>query len=108
MDDMLRAIERISYFRSSFYEKSNSVQKKGIDRKLNTLAVDAILNMLYKGMNAPAIRETCHEKLAPLSLYPIPDAKYSVKYRIFRLLANSATGMRILRTIVPVKKPDKK
>lgn len=104
-EDMLKVIERITFFRSSFYEKSNSVQKRGIDRKLNTLAVDAILNMLYIGMNAKEIRATCTERLAPLSLYPIPEASYSLKYRIFRKLANNRTGLKVLRLIVPNRKP---
>ena len=108
LQDMLNVIEKISFFRSSLYEKSNNVQKKAIDRKLNTLAVDMILNMLYKGMSVAAIQETCKERLAPLSLYPIPVANYSFKYRIFRLLANSRTGMSILRTLTHNKKPDKK
>ncbi|MBR5456517.1 MAG: glycosyltransferase family 2 protein [Bacteroidaceae bacterium] len=105
MEDMLKVIERITFFRSSFYEKSNSIQKRGIDRKLNTLAVDAILNMLYIGMNAKKIHATCTKRLAPLSLYPIPEASYSLKYRIFRMLANNSTGLKVLRLIVPNRKP---
>lgn len=105
IEDMLKAIERITFLRSSFYERSNTIQKKGIDRKLNTLAVDAILNMLYIGMSAKEIHRKCNERLAPLSLYPIPKASYSHKYRIFRLLANSHIGLTMLRTITPKRKP---
>lgn len=108
IDDLIKAIERITFFRNCFYEQGNKLQKRGIDRKLNMLAVDAILNMLYNGMSASEIRKRCIKDLAPLSLYPIPAANYSFKYRIFRVLANCSAGMNILRAVTPSKKPKRK
>ena len=71
------------------------------------LAVDAILNMLYNGMRAKEIIAKCNERLKPLGIYPLPKASYSIKYRIFRTLANSKCGMRILRLLIPSRKPAK-
>ena len=108
IEHLMETIAEISEFRNIHYEKSNDLQKRGIDRKLRMLTIDAILNMLYNGMKANDIHERCKKRLTPLSLYPIPAANYSLKYRIFRILANSKAGIKILRIITPSKKPKKK
>ena len=105
--DMMRVIERIAHFRECIYNQCNSLQKQAIDRKLNMLAVDAILNMLHSGATAAEIRKRCIAELAPLSLYPIPAANYSLKYRIFRILGNSNAGIRLLRLSTTGKTPKK-
>lgn len=107
IDDMLRIIERLSHFRNAYKSNSNDIQFKGFEHKYTMLGVDFILNMLYNGMDAKSIIKKCRERLAPIELYPLPKAKYSIKYRLFRLLANSDKGMKILRAIVSSKKPKK-
>ena len=108
MADIFKVIERITNFRGCFQNQCNSIQKQAIDRKLNMLAVDAILNMLHSGASTGEIRKRCLSELAPLSLYPIPAAGYSLKYRIFRILANSNSGIRLLHLFTPGKNPKKK
>ena len=107
INDMLHIIERLAKFRST-QQHCNDLQDKAFRHKFTMLAVDAILNMLYNGMSASAIRKKCFEQLAPLGLYPLPHASYSTKYRIFRLLANNRCGMGVLHTIVPSHKPAKR
>lgn len=107
IDDMLRVIERIGHFRNAYSRISNPTQTRGLDHKYTMLGVDAILNMLYNGMDAKSIIDKCNEHLAPIGLYPLPKANYSIKYRLFRILANSNYGMRILRAIISSKKPAK-
>lgn len=106
-DDMLQAIARIAAFRDSYYEKSNNIQKKAIERKLNTLATDAVMNMLFNGYNTDETYKKCIESLKPLSLYPIPKASYSFKYKVFRIFANSKTGIAFLKVLLHSKKPKK-
>ena len=106
INDMLRIIERLAQFRSTQQECS-TIQHKGFEHKFTMLTVDAILNMLYNGMKAREIMTTCRERLAPLGTYPLPQASYSLKYRIFRRLANSKCGMRLLRLLIPSHKPVK-
>lgn len=106
INDMLRIIERLAQFRSTQQECS-TIQHKGFEHKFTMLTVDAILNMLYNGMKAREIMATCRERLAPLGTYPLPQASYSLKYRIFRRLANSKCGMRLLRLLIPSRKPVK-
>ena len=107
IEDTLQIIERLSDFRNAQKECSN-IQAKGFEHKFTMLCVDAIRNMLYIGMSARAIHGKCRERLAPLGVYPLPAASYSMKYRIFRLLANSKCGMRILRLVTPSHKPQKR
>ena len=107
IEDTLHIIERLSDFRNAQKECSN-IQAKGFEHKFTMLCVDAIRNMLYIGMSARAIHGKCRERLAPLGVYPLPAASYSMKYRIFRLLANSKCGMRILRLVTPSHKPQKR
>ncbi|MBR4967338.1 MAG: glycosyltransferase [Bacteroidaceae bacterium] len=107
IEDTLHIIERLSDFRNAQKECSN-IQAKGFEHKFTMLCVDAIRNMLYIGMSARAIHGKCRERLAPLGAYPLPAASYSMKYRIFRLLANSKCGMRILRLVTPSHKPKKR
>lgn len=106
--DTIHIIERIHDFAQANAEKSNTIQTNAITHKLDMLVVDAILNMMYIGMSAKEARAICTTSLAPISLYPLRKASYSLKYRIFRKFANSATGMRILRTVIPKRKPAKK
>ena len=106
IDDMLRIIEHLAQFRDT-QQECGAIQRQGLNHKLTMLGVDAILNMLYTGMSAHGIMEKCHNRLAPIGIYPLPRAAYSMKYRIFRLLANSKCGMKALRLLIPSKKPAK-
>ena len=106
--DFLHIIERLHNFAQANREKNNAIQARAITHKLDTLTVDAILNMMYAGMSAKAIIEKCNEKFAQIGLYPLRKATYSIKYRIFRKMANSNTGMMLLRMIIPSKKPAKR
>ena len=106
INDILHIIKRLARFRSS-QQGCNSQQSKGFEHKFTMLGVDAILNMMYNGMSATEIIAICREHLTPLGLYPLPEAAYSMKYRLFRQFANSERGMSILRRIMPYKKPAK-
>ena len=63
---------------------------------------------MFDNREADNIYDKCITSLKPLGIYPLPKANYSFKYRIFRLLANSKTGMKALRLIIPRKKPLKR
>lgn len=106
--DMLNIIGRISDFSSAESNKSNTIQKRAIAHKLDMLTVDAILNMMYVGMTSKEIVRHCNTALAPHSLYPLRKARHSLKYIIFRTIANSNMGMKLLRILIPKKKPAKK
>ena len=105
IDDMIRIIERLGHFRNAYKNYSDDIQEEGFDHKYTMLGVDAILNMLYNGMDAKSIIDKCRERLTPIGLYPLPKANYSIKYRLFRILANSKFGMKMLRAFISSKKP---
>lgn len=108
IEDLFLLLERIISFRSETEKECSFVQKTAIDRKISMLTVDTILNLFYHGDSASYISRICEERLRNLGIYPLPKKNYSLKYRIFRLLANSRSGMKILRKILPSKKPQKK
>ena len=106
INDMLCIIGHLAQFRDTRHD-CGAIQRQGLEHKLTMLGVDAILNMLYNGMSARDIIAKCRKHLEPLGIYPLPRAGYSMKYRIFRRLANSRCGMRALRLFIPSKKPAK-
>ena len=106
INDMLCIIGHLAQFRDTRHD-CGAIQRQGLEHKLNMLGVDAILNMLYNGMSARDIVAKCRKHLEPLGIYPLPRAAYSMKYRIFRRLANSKCGMQALRLLIPSKKPAK-
>lgn len=99
LENMLHVIERIAFFRDTFYMNATEIQKAGINRKLATLAVDVIINMIYMGKSDEEILETCSTRLAKIDLYPLPKVTVSIKYSIFRRLANSIRGIKAIRLI---------
>ena len=108
IDDLFRIIKRLSVFEKSQNSENNNIQKKAIERKLDMLCVDAILNMLYTGHTASGTHDQCRKQLSGIGLYPLRPGNHSIKYRMFRLLANSKNGLKILRAITPKKKPLKR
>ena len=108
IDNMFTIIERVAAYRSTHTAGANIIQRAGITHKLHTLCVDVILNMMFNGMRANEIYDECESRLKPLGLFPLAKANYSSKYKLFRSLANNRIGMKILRLIVPRKKPTKR
>ena len=108
IEDFFKIIEKLYQFRVKNAASANVIQRAGIDHNLHTLCVDGILNLMFDNREADDIYDKCITSLKPLGLYPLPKANYSFKYRIFRLLANSTTGMKALRLIIPRKKPLKR
>lgn len=108
IDNMFTIIERLFSFSKLYAKNANVTQTTAIRHKLDMLCVDVILNLMYDNRKANEIYDECVSRLKPIGLFPLTKANYSLKYRIFRLLANCKTGMKILRLIVPRKKPTKR
>lgn len=108
IEDLFSLLERLTEFRRRHSDTCNSIQRQGLDHKMTMLTVDTILNLLFNNYKAKKIIDLCNRRLRPLSLYPLPPARYKLKYRIFRMLANSRAGMHLLRLLVSRKKPLKK
>lgn len=106
--DRMTVLERLATFRATTSTQSNSIQKKALQRKLTTLVVDTIVNNLRAGKSAKQTHNLCTSRITPLMLYPIAEGDYGYKFKIFRKLANSKTGLHLLRLIVPsTQKPAK-
>ncbi|MBR3884068.1 MAG: glycosyltransferase family 2 protein [Bacteroidaceae bacterium] len=108
INDLFSLLKRLITFKDSVYSISNPLQQKGLDRKLATLTVDTIINLFFAGKSAKEVHNLCKTELKEFALYPLPKRSFSVKYRIFRKLANNIFGIYILRFILPAHKPDKR
>lgn len=106
--DLIAMLERTVTFRTSVQEGCTPTELGALNRKMAMLTVDTLLNLLYDGKSSKGIEDCCRQTLATLGLYPLPTAHYSLKYTIFRTLANSSMGIRILRMITPSQKPQKR
>lgn len=106
--DLFLLLERAVTFRRQQQETCSPIQRKALERKTTMLTVDTLLNLFYNGKSSAEIEKICHGKLSTLGLYPLPPKNYSLKYTIFATLANSSTGLKILRKILPAHKPEKK
>ena len=78
------------------FEKSvNTLPHAGLIRKVRFLAVD-ILRRALRELDWKRRWDESSRQLSSLGLYPLPAARYSMKYSIFRLLAMCAVGRRML------------
>lgn len=84
-------LKRLSDFEREVADKPHD----GLTRKIRFFAVD----ILRRALREPDWRNRWKEaasQLQRLRLYPIPQANYSWKYRLFRLLTRNRTGQYIL------------
>ena len=70
----------------------------GVTRKVRFLAVDILRRSLREPNWQERWSQSAHQ-LSALGLYPIPAARYSVKYSLFRLLASSRLGRWVLHVL---------
>ena len=98
--DFLSILESVNTFKNNVYATTNYIQRCGIDRKLTMLTVDAIINLIHAGKSNEEIWEICDDNFRKAGLYPLPKRNYSLKYKIFRIMANCKIGIKILRTFI--------
>lgn len=70
----------------------------GVTRKVRFLAVDILRRSLREPNWQERWSQSAHQ-LSALGLYPIPAARYSAKYSLFRLLASSRLGRWVLHVL---------
>ena len=94
-DELFRSylvvLERLKTFEASLGDKPH----EGFTRKVRLLAVD----ILRRALREPDWKRRWDEssrQLSSLGLYPLPAARYSWKYSMFRLLSSSAVGRHML------------
>ena len=94
-DELFRSylvvLESLKTFEASLGDKPH----EGFTRKVRLLAVD----ILRRALREPDWKRRWDEssrQLSSLGLYPLPAARYSWKYSMFRLLARCAVGRHML------------
>ena len=94
IDIAIEVLERLLEFRSNHSEEPHS----GLDRKIETLALDCIRLGLRdeKWKKATAYAA---EKLKALNLYPLSKNNYSLRYTLYRHLLKCNIGIHTLQII---------
>ena len=80
------------------FTNSEPSPHEGLDRKLHFLSVDILRRALRQGDWKQRFTN-CAEALRSRSLFPLPQAGYSTKYSLFRLLSPSSFGQCLLHFI---------
>ncbi|MBR4433675.1 MAG: hypothetical protein IKS80_04105, partial [Bacteroidaceae bacterium] len=80
------------------FKNSEPSPHEGLDRKLHFLSVDILRRALRQGDWKQRFTN-CAEALRSRALFPLPQADYSTKYTLFRLLSPSSFGQRLLHFI---------
>ncbi|MDH6353721.1 glycosyltransferase involved in cell wall biosynthesis [Dysgonomonas sp. PH5-45] len=70
----------------------NQLQRQSLEKKLNFLAVDIIINLIQAQAEKKFILSTL-QKLNDRNLYPLAKASYSGKYKLFRFVFNSKNNI---------------
>jgi len=76
-----------------------------LERRIHQLAMDHIYQSVLQTLSLPAVNEELR-KLATLGLYPLPDCNYTAKYKWFRLISSSQTGVKLLLRLLPLLKKE--
>ena len=88
------ALSRLAHFEASLDTKPHA----GVTRKVRFLALD-ILRRALREHNGEERWHEAAQQLRTMGLYPIPAARYSWKYTLFRLLASCSIGRYILKVV---------
>lgn len=90
-ENTLNVIRRLIAFRDS----QNVGQRDGLDRKIRFLAMDHIRRTLRRPDWKRSLN-TQTEALREMDLWPLANAAYGIRYRLFTALAGSRFGIRLL------------
>ena len=97
-DELFRSylvvLERLKTFEASLGDVSHG----GLTRKVRFLALDILRRALRESDWKERWKESARH-LRSLGMYPLPAARYSWKYGLFRLLVQCSIGCHILRMI---------
>ncbi len=102
MDDMLGIICRLR-------EQADLLpidDQLAMERRVSQLTMDYIHNIIRQYRSMASTNEAI-EKLRSHGLFPLPDRGYTQKYKWFRRLTNSHTGLMLLVRILPLMKKER-
>ena len=75
-------------------------ERLALERRIAQLAMDLIYGAIVQSQSLPYTKEMV-EQLRPLGLYPLPAGDYTRKYKWFRRLSGSQTGLALLVRLLP-------
>ncbi|MFR9165825.1 MAG: glycosyltransferase family 2 protein [Dysgonomonas sp.] len=94
IQDKLIMLADLDDYIQSFHGKL----KQGLQRKLDFLAVDIIRLLIRKNHTSEFIDESL-QRLSEINYFPLREASYSLKYRIFRKMFSSPSKVKQARAL---------
>lgn len=97
LDDVWRIIRKLNSIAASL----QGVERRGMQRRVDQLTMDYIFNIIRMKKS----RRQLDGRIGMLrseGLFPLPARDYTISYGIFRLLADSDLGLRILSLFIPL------
>lgn len=93
--DFKRVMSSLAAFQEKHKQQSNQRQKDALERKLNLLVCDFLINMFRNHYSYSKIRHEL-QVLNELKLFPLANKPYSFKYNVFRWLSTKRLGIKAL------------
>ena len=102
LNDNLHTIKNLSTLADTLPPE----ERVALQRRVAQLTMDYIYNTIMLKRDARQL-EVHIAKLRELGLFPLPNREYTTKYKWFRRLTNSRTGLKILLQALPLLKKER-
>lgn len=95
----LEDTEKIIYHLQSMLDTIPEGDKPGLNRRIAQLTMDYLYNII-KGTHSKSRLEEAINRLSEKGLFPLPDKKYTRKYKLFRKAIDNKIWRRVLLFVV--------
>ena len=75
-------------------------------RRVHQLTMDFIYKVIVETKNEHYLNRQLND-LQKNGLYPLPNRDYTIKYKLFRRLANTRSGLALLMRTLPLIKKER-
>ena len=97
LNDKLQVICRLNHIADTL----PTTERIALGRRVAQLTMDFIYNVIVQTNNRHFLDRKLDE-LRRKGLFPLPDQEYTAKYKWFRRLTNSKTGLALLMKVLPM------
>lgn len=97
LGDSLTVIDKLSLMADTL----STAERMALKRRVAQLTMDYIYNVIVQTRDRHYLDRKL-EQLRAKGLFPLPDRDYTTKYKWFRRLTNSSTGLSLLMNVLPM------
>lgn len=102
LDDNKEVIKRLS----RQLDKLPADGRKALERRVAQMTMDYIYNTIRLTRDRLSLDQRLAE-LKEQGLFPLPDRNYTTKYKWFRRMTNTETGLRLLMRVLPIMEKER-